>query len=688
MNAAPSSPGRLHTTCALTRSGTLRSGSLIDRSSCVPLGMTSAMRMESPPAPMVLVASEAISSGARMSTSSSTGARRSCRSGWKLCCSRMLPRSCVVSSRQRARWPSRSRPRVARLASRRSSSYGGSPGLNTAKSLPPMSDPSAILGFRGGGQPEMLELLRVRAFAIIDELEVHFAPGFNVLTGETGAGKSILVAALHLVLGGRAQADSVRTGAEEAEVQALFRPRDPAACDARLLSLGLPAAGAELVVRRTLQREGRSRAWVNGSLATAAQLQAATRGLLDISGQHEHVGLLDAPLHLDMLDAHAQLGALRAQRADWLRFQLDELEKTAPQPAEDERLAQERRVLAAAEKLRGFAEEAETALAESQAARAAKRLEDMAAIDPSLSALAQAVRGAAAELDDASRELSRYAARAGGDPQRLEEIDERLEVLRRIARKHGGTLSAALEQRTRMQAELASLENHDEELSRREAEVKRLGTAAQALAQQLSERRRAAAGAFSKAVAHELSALGMEKSELSVRFNPVGEGAIGGLGPRGLETAEILLSPNPGEELRPLARIASGGELSRVLLAVKRVLAESDPVDAYLFDEVDAGIGGATADAVGRALNAVARRRQVICITHLPQIAVFAGKHLTVEKEVLKGRTHSRVAPVDGDERVRELARLLSGKTTDVALEHARELLAAAQEPKRSRKAV
>jgi len=210
----------------------------------------------------------------------------------------------------------------------------------------------------------MLELVRVRAFAIIEELEVHFAPGFNVLTGETGAGKSILVEALHLVLGGRAQADSVRTGAEEAEVQALFRPRDPGECDARLQRLGLPAAGTELVVRRSVQREGRSRAWVNGALATAAQLQAATRALLDISGQHEHVGLLDAALHLDLLDSHAQLAGLRedfsrafaalsaaeraraqldsdesqrAQRADWLKFQLDELEKAAPEAGEDER---------------------------------------------------------------------------------------------------------------------------------------------------------------------------------------------------------------------------------------------------------------------------------------------------------------------------------------------------------------
>jgi DNA repair protein RecN (Recombination protein N) len=561
----------------------------------------------------------------------------------------------------------------------------------------------------------MLELLRIRAFAIIEELEVHFAPGFNALTGETGAGKSILVDALHLVLGGRAQADSVRTGAEEAEVQALFRPRDPAACDARLQSLGLPAAGPELVVRRTVQREGRSRAWVNGALATAAQLQAATRGLLDISGQHEHVGLLDAALHLDLLDAHAQLSDLRAeftlafaalaeaeraraqldsdesqraQRADWLKFQLDEIEKAAPQPGEDERLAQERRVLAAAEKLRAGADETEAALAESQVAKAARRLEEMAAIDPSLQPLARTVRGAAAELDEATRELSRYGARVGGDPERLEDLDERIELLRRISRKHGGTLAAALQHRDRMKAELASLENHDEELARREAEVGRLAVAAGALAQSLSDRRRAAAGAFSKAVAQELSALGMSRSEIAVRFNPAGEGAIQGLGPRGLETAELLLSPNPGEELRPLSRIASGGELSRVLLAVKRVFAESDPVDAYLFDEVDAGIGGATADAVGRALASVGRRRQVICITHLPQIAVFAGKHLTVEKEVLRGRTHSRVLHVDGDDRVRELARLLSGKATDVALEHARELLAAAQIPdSRRRKA-
>ena len=576
----------------------------------------------------------------------------------------------------------------------------------------------------------MLELLRVREFAIIEELEVHFASGFNVLTGETGAGKSILVEALNLILGGRAQADSVRTGAEDAEVQALFRPRDPAACDARLASLGLPGAGAELVVRRTVQREGRSRGWVNGALATAAQLSQATRGLLDISGQHEHVGLLDAGLHLDLLDAHAGLSELRAQyaaafaalaeaeraraqldsdesqraeRADWLQFQLDELLKIDPQPGEDEGLSQERRVLAAAEKLRAGAQESEALLSEIGPAKAARRLEELAAIDPLLQKLAAAVRGASTELNEASRELARYAAKAGGDPRRLEEIDERLEALRRLSRKHGGTLAAALQRRDQMKAELSSLENHDQELARRAEQVRALSAAARELAERLSSGRRAAAKGFTKAVAAELSALGM-KSELEVSFTAAAEGAteepalpatgaartrgasIDGLGPRGLETAELLLSPNPGEELRPLTRIASGGELSRVLLAVKRVLAESDPVDAYLFDEVDAGIGGATAEAVGRALAAVARRRQVICITHLPQIAVFAGKHLAAEKEVIKGRTHARVAAVEGEERVQELARLLGGSVTDVALAHARQLLAAALEPKRARK--
>ena len=570
----------------------------------------------------------------------------------------------------------------------------------------------------------MLDLLRVRNFAIIDELEIRFEPGFNVLTGETGAGKSILVDALHLVLGGRAQADCVRGGAEEAEVEAIFVPRDPAASDARLTGLGLPAAGAELLVRRSVQREGRSRAFVNGQLATASQLSAATRGLLDISGQHEHVGLLDAATHIELIDAHAQLGAertsyaeafaklaeaekaraqldsdeaARTERAEWLRWQLEELKQAEVKPGEDEELAQERKRLASAEKLRAGALEAEGLLsadegaALEQVARAAKRLEELAQLDPNLDALAKSVRGAAAEIDEAGRELSRYAARAGGDPERLEQIDERLELLRKLARKHGGSLAALLARRQTMDAELLAIEDHGGELARREAEVQKRGALALQLGKLLSQKRRAAATSFARAVALELSALGMAKSELSVRFAEAadagitlrpdgalakpGEEGVRVLGPCGLETAELMLAPNVGEEQKPLARIASGGELSRVLLAVKRVLAESDSVGAYLFDEVDAGIGGIVADAVARALASVARGRQIICITHLPQIAAFARRHLTVEKEVARGRTRTRVSAASGEARVEELARLLSGHVTDASLAHARELL-------------
>src|SRR5438128_1172123 len=385
----------------------------------------------------------------------------------------------------------------------------------------------------------MLDLLRVKAFAIIDELEAHFAPGLNVLTGETGTGKSILVDALHLVLGGRAQADAVRTGAEEAEVEALFRPADPAAADERLRGLGLPACGGELIVRRTVQREGRSRAYVNGALATAAQLQQATSGLLDISGQHEHVGLLDAQTHLAMLDRYAGVSrgeyeaafaalagaererarldsdeSARAERASFLRYQLDELEKADAKAGEDEALAQERRVLAAAEKLRGGAEEAEALLRSGDeaavvaASRACKRIDELAGIDPSLTPVAAAVRGAAAELDEAARTLSRYAGRAGGDPQRLEAIDERLELLRRLARKHGGSLAAALQRREAMKSELESLEHHDEALAAAQARVRELAAQALRLGRALSEKRRAGGGGVSRAGAAELSALG------------------------------------------------------------------------------------------------------------------------------------------------------------------------------------
>ena len=554
----------------------------------------------------------------------------------------------------------------------------------------------------------MLTALKVRALAIIDELEVAFGPGLTALTGETGAGKSILVDALHLVLGGRAAAEVVRTGAEEASVEALFAPEDPVAMDARLLALGLPAGGAELVVRRVIAREGRSRGYVNGALASAAQLARATRGLVDISGQHEHVSLLDAASHLDLLDAHAGLAALReryaaayatlaeaaraaaqldtdeaerARRADYLRFCVQELDDVSPEPAEDETLAQERRVLSGAQKLRTLAEEAEALLysgevaAVERAGAALALVDEAAEIDAQLAPAAAALRGALAELTEAGRSLGAYARKVEGDPGRLSELEDRLEALRRVARKHGGSLASAVHRHAEMKAELATLDSHDEQVAAAKARVAAAAQVARALAQELSAERHAAAAGFASDVLVPLAELGMSKTKLEVAFTPAGDGALVGLGPQGLERAELLVSPNPGEALRPLAKIASGGELSRVLLAVKSALAGTDPVDTYVFDEVDAGIGGPTGEAVGRLLARVARGRQVVAITHLPQIAAHAEAHLVVEKAVARGRTISRVTSVAREDRGRELARMLGGALSAAALAHAEELL-------------
>jgi DNA repair protein RecN (Recombination protein N) len=564
----------------------------------------------------------------------------------------------------------------------------------------------------------MLQTLRISHFAIIDALEVRFEPGFNVVTGETGAGKSILIDALHLLLGGRAHADLVRTGHDECAVEALVEPLDVGALDARLEEAGLPACcEGQLLLRRTVHREGRSRAWINGALATMGQLQQIARGLVDISSQHEHTSLLDPAQHLDFIDAFGGLGprlakyrqayvlfaeasrrldslqlseAERVRRVDFLKYQLEEIEKVDPVAGEDVSLAAERQKLGAAEKLRAATAGAEAALYSRDGSvvellgAAADDLERAAQLDPALKALAETLGDALGTLSDAARDLGRYARGVHDDPRRLEEISDRLEVLKRLARKHGGDLAGVLARRDEMRAELGGLEHHEEQLAQAQADrVAKLG-AARALAQVLTRERTKAARAFSEVVVARLGDLEMKRTRFEARLSPAGsedEGVSGDDGvrltPRGQDVAEFLLSPNPGEEPRSLARIASGGELSRVMLAIKRVMAEKDPVETYVFDEVDAGIGGATGEVVGRMIREVARERQVLCITHLPQIAAYGEAHYTVAKAVREGRTQSqitRLAPGDG--RQREVARMLSGHVTAASLAHAQELIA------------
>jgi DNA repair protein RecN (Recombination protein N) len=577
----------------------------------------------------------------------------------------------------------------------------------------------------------MLTTLRISGFAIVDQLEVRFGPGLNVLTGETGAGKSILVNALHLALGGRMSADVLRDGADEAVVEALFElPADHAVFE-RLAGAGIPApepgVPAELLVRRVAARGGRGRAFVNGSLVTVGMLESAMKGVVDVSGQHEHVSLLDPATHVSLLDAfagldapdgrgepplldrwreaHAALAALvrerdrlaedegeRARRAEYLAFQLRELEAADPRPDEDRELEEERRVLSSAERLREAARGAE-ALADGEEggasgrlAQAIRALADAAALDRRLEGPLALLRSAAVEASEAGRELSRYADGLGGDPDRLSAVEDRLDVLRALARKHGGSLGAALARRAAMREEHAALAGGGERLGSLAGEVEAAGQRAIALAEALGRARADAARAFCQAVRSELAGLALGRCHVEVAFLPPEAGIpFGGrtLAACGAERAEILIAPNPGEPPRPLARIASGGELSRLLLAVKRTVARRDPVATYVFDEVDAGVGGAVAEAMGRALGDVGRGRQVLCVTHLPQVAAFADRHHRVEKRVAGGRTRVEVRLLDGEEERRhEVARLMAGQTvTASAVEHAAALIAAARAP-------
>jgi DNA repair protein RecN (Recombination protein N) len=584
----------------------------------------------------------------------------------------------------------------------------------------------------------MLTTLRISGFAIVDAVDVRFGPGLNVLTGETGAGKSILVDALHLVLGGRMSAEVLRDGADEAIVEALFELPAAHPVFARLDEAGVRCDGAghrtggaeetrELLVRRVASRAGRGRALVNGSLCTVAMLEQALRGTVDISGQHEHVSLLDPSTHLDLLDAwsgadapapggaeplllrfraaHATLAALvrerdalaadegeRARRADYLAFQLAELDRADPRPGEIEALEDERRVLASAEKLREAARAAEALAygeegsASERVGQAARALAEAALLDRRLEPTLALLRSAAVELEEAGRELGRYAEAAGGDPDRLAAVEDRLELLRALARKHGGSLELAAGRRSAMRDELSLLDGGGERLAAVEKEIAGRAKDAAKLARELTRVRFDAARGFADAVLKELEGLAMGRCRIEVALLPP-EGGVDAdglvVGPRGAERAEILIAPNPGEPPRPLGKIASGGELSRILLAVKRTLSRKDPVATYVFDEVDAGIGGAVAEAMGRVLSDVSRGRQVICVTHLPQVAAFADRHHRVEKRVGGGRTHTAVVALEDDgERRREVARMMAGATiTDAALEHAGALILAARAP-------
>ena len=553
----------------------------------------------------------------------------------------------------------------------------------------------------------MLRELRLKNFAVVESVTVPFTTGLNVLTGETGAGKSILVDAIVLVRGARAQTDVIRADAETATVEAVFAIDGAGAARGVLDEAGLTADdNGEIVVRRELARSGRHRAFVNDSPVTVGLLERVGDVLVEVHGQHEHQRLLEPVRQLELLDrfadaeeAGARVEALyakhraaraeaertrgaardRAQREDLLRFQVSELDAARLRVGEKEELRAELRRVQHAERFTTGLAEAAALLADApqsaaeRLARAARILHDLGRLDATLAAPSELIEAARIQLDEALGAIRRLRDGIVAEPDRLDAIHERLDALTRLERKYGDGEEAMLRFRDEAGRELERLERHEEVMAEQERVLGELEAELAAAATALSGRRRSAASRLATQVERALRALGMERAVFEVGLEPAAE-----IGARGADRVELRLSTNPGEEVKALARVASGGELSRTMLALKSVLARADRVPTLVFDEVDAGIGGRVASVVAETLASAAEGRQVLCVTHLAPIAALAGHHLRVSKSVRAGRTRMAVAPLAGDERVEELARMLGGATTTAAArEHARGLLGA-----------
>ncbi|MBI3596348.1 MAG: DNA repair protein RecN [Nitrospirae bacterium] len=554
----------------------------------------------------------------------------------------------------------------------------------------------------------MLRELRIQNFAIIDRLEVRFHEQLNVLTGETGSGKSIVVDAVDLLLGGRASSEQIRTDCDEAVLEAAFEVSREGPIAAQLQEMDLSdETGDDLIIRRVVGRSGKSRAQVNGRLVSIGQLQPLGNLLVDIHGQHEHQSLLKPEQQLYLLDAfgkllhhreefHRQYLAFRkiqsdlselgnrerdrSRREDFLRFQIQEIETAQLSPGEDARLEQERNILANAERLAVLAEEAYQHLYAadgailSQLARVESSVDELAWTDERMKDVSTTCSEASAQLREVAGRLRDYKEGIEYDPKRLEQVEERLHWIASLKKKYAPTLEGILDFLRKAKEELSALSTHDERL-------KSLGGALEAarakcadLAKQLTQERSRAARLLEKKVEHELAQLKMGKTKFKIRIES--RHGTEDLEPTGAEAIEFLVSPNPGEELKPLARIASGGELSRMMLSLKSILAAVDRVPTLIFDEVDAGIGGGVAEVVGQRLKELARHRQVLCITHLPQIASQAALHFTVEKLLSNGRTVTKIKRLEKEDRVEEIARMLGGRElTPTAFQHAREML-------------
>jgi DNA repair protein RecN (Recombination protein N) len=559
----------------------------------------------------------------------------------------------------------------------------------------------------------MLTTLRIKNLALVADLTLELESGYNVITGETGAGKSILIGALNLVLGERADRTQIRSGSDSCSVEAVFDvTKLKAALDSFLDENGLePCEDRQLVLKRMFTNAGANRQFVNGSPTTLNALATIGEWLVDIHGPHEHQSLLNTTRQLDLLDAFGKLEDERegfksllrkraalesekaaliidektyAQQLDLLRFQVKEINAARLQAGEGEQVEQEHHRASNAAKLLRLSQAALDLLSENesslltQAGVIGRTLQELQRVDPSAAPLVTAHEQAVSVLRELQAELRHYADKVEVDPARLQELEERLNLIHTLKRKYGGNVAEIIAFGEEARAKLQTLEQRDAELARINAGFERIEAELWSAGQALSAKRGKVIPQLNKAVSKQLTDLGFKQSRFEITLASVAQSPITNhqlpFASHGLDTAEFQFAPNPGEPSRPLRAIASSGELARVMLAIKTVLAAEDQVPVLVFDEVDANVGGETANAVGEKMRQIAKNRQVLCITHLPQVAAPATAHYVATKQVKAGRTISEITLLDADKRVTELARMLGGQT-EAARKHAETLL-------------
>ncbi|MBW2411280.1 MAG: DNA repair protein RecN [Deltaproteobacteria bacterium] len=563
----------------------------------------------------------------------------------------------------------------------------------------------------------MLQELTIRNFAIIDDLHIQFSEGLTIISGETGAGKSIILNAVNLLLGSRASAELVRTGAESAELEALFQVAPSSRVARQMADHDFDTANG-LIVRRIISRSDTNRVYINGRLATIQVLNSITEDLASISGQHAHQGLLKEDQHLLVLDQSGGLMPLRrevgndyneilplierrkelqriktrqAEQFELLRFQQNEITQTAILPDEDKELEREHTRLKNAEALYQTISDSIDELYNASGSvierllEVKKSLDKVSQIDSQLKTSAESLADSSYQIEDLVDGLRRYLTSIVPDERRLEAVEERLDTLNKLKRKYGGSIEAVFTKLQEIEKELMRVENIDAQITEVETDLAEKHSRLALACLKLSRKRKKVAAGLAKKVIGELETLKMSATDFQVLLQtiPADDKTDPSLSTEncminesGIDRATFLLAPNVGEELKPLTSIASGGELSRVVLALKAILAQTDSVETVVFDEVDAGIGGGVAEVVGSKLSRLARHHQVLCITHLPQIAKFADRHYRVSKHISKGRTRTEITALDSEERRNEIARMLGGeKITAATMEHAKELL-------------